>query len=479
MDGDVQGYLEGRFEKLRLLKKSSRGEVWLAADTAGMLVIWKEILYTGLPYRQLKDKGHGLWPEIICLVEDGTRTIVIEEYVSGHTLQQLLTEKEYLGEKAVAAIAMQLCDGLAVLHGAGIIHRDIKPANLIWGNGVVRLIDFDASREVKQSAQEDTTHLGTKGYAPPEQFGYGQTDARSDIYALGVTLLELLGPDYHGYLRRILEKCREVDPKKRYQNVQLLQAAIQHHQRNRLFRWSGLLLAVLLLFVSGYCLWQKQQGNDSLPVLDKVEQQMEKGLEKVNQQFKKGLETLQGKEKEKNEEGGAQSPAANDTAHKEDVPQASPKVRPAFSGENAVCTFFLRGTSWNGLGTVCVSPEEWSGWQWKLADCSGGASLPNDWVLRIHIDNQSNTVLENPRVRVNYEHKDRVFSGRSLSPGEAEDIAISLSSYTIYDWNEFYIYIMMDSAQKLKKDFFVLTLYLSDYGKYREAHFYNQKEPKK
>ena len=69
----------------------------------------------------------------------------------------------------------------------------------------MRLIDFDASRSIKEGAGEDTKLLGTKGYAPPEQFGYGQTDARSDLYSLGVTLQELLGDGYHGCLQNILK----------------------------------------------------------------------------------------------------------------------------------------------------------------------------------------------------------------------------------------------------------------------------------
>ena len=262
LNREVQEYLENRFEKIRLLKQSAKGMIWLAADSTGLLVVWKTIWYTGLPYRWLKENHYDLWPKIIYLVEDETETTVIEEYVSGHSLQEVLEQKEYLAEKDVCRIAVQLCQGLAVLHRAGIIHRDIKPANLIWGNGIVRLLDFDAARVQKEEAKEDTVHLGTKGYAPPEQFGYGQTDARSDIYALGVTLLELLGPDYHGYLRPILKKCKEIDPKKRYQKVQSVQAAIRYHWRRRLLGGAALIVCVISLLLAGDYWWQVRQGND-------------------------------------------------------------------------------------------------------------------------------------------------------------------------------------------------------------------------
>ena len=88
----------------------------------------------------------------------------------------------------------ELCEVLVFLHGYGIIHRDIKPSNLLLApDGHIRLIDFDAAREGKPSADNDTRLLGTRGYAPPEQYGFAQTDSRADIYAAGVTMKQLLG----------------------------------------------------------------------------------------------------------------------------------------------------------------------------------------------------------------------------------------------------------------------------------------------
>ena len=82
-----------------------------------------------------------------------------------------------------------MCDGLKELHEQKIIHRDIKPSNMILqADGRIRLIDFDAARIFKDNKATDTELLGTKDYAPPEQYGFGQTDPRSDIYSLGVTI---------------------------------------------------------------------------------------------------------------------------------------------------------------------------------------------------------------------------------------------------------------------------------------------------
>lgn len=84
---------------------------------------------------------------------------------------------------------MQLCKGLKNLHQRDIIHRDINLNNIMLTNdGVVKLVDFDTVRIFKYDQNFDTTYLGTKGFAPPEQYGFSQTDARTDIYALGMTI---------------------------------------------------------------------------------------------------------------------------------------------------------------------------------------------------------------------------------------------------------------------------------------------------
>ena len=457
LDREVQEYLENRFEKIRLLKQSAKGTIWLAADPTGSLVIWKTIRYTGLPYRWLKENHYDLWPKIIYLVEDETETTVIEEYVSGHSLQEVLDRKEYLAEKDVCRIAVQLCQGLAVLHRAGIIHRDIKPANLIWGNGIVRLLDFDAARVQKEEAQEDTVHLGTKGYAPPEQFGYGQTDARSDIYALGVTLLELLGPDYHGYLRPILKKCKEIDPKKRYQKVQSVQAAIRYHWRRRLLGGAALIVCVISLLLAGDYWWQVRQGNDPLPV---IEQQL----------------IPKEKQDEAEPEPAEEQPADPATAGHDTA--ANPADDPAGAGgkggsrkkmaEKVTYRFFLNGSVWNETDTIMVTPDEWSNWQWKETAYDGDTPLPAGWNLTIHIENQSSQVLENPRVNLVYNREDHITAGTSLAPGQAEDITIPLGGYRVSDWNQFYLYVLTDNAQDFGRTFRDFVIYLADVGKYRQ-----------
>ena len=222
MDSDVEFFVETNFQKIRLLKKSDKGKVWLASTEAGQPVILKRINFTGLPYQKLKENPHQLWAKILFFSEGENESIVVEEFINGETLDgKTLTESE------ARQLLNQICDGLKVLHSMRIIHRDIKPSNLILqAGGIVRLIDFDAARIFKSGQTEDTIFLGTREYAPPEQYGFGQTDPRSDIYSLGVAFQKLLGRNCRGDLKRILLKCTEIDPRRRFYSAMDLKRAL-------------------------------------------------------------------------------------------------------------------------------------------------------------------------------------------------------------------------------------------------------------
>ncbi|MBR3745756.1 MAG: serine/threonine protein kinase [Selenomonadaceae bacterium] len=230
MKKDVAQYLEFSFEKLDCLKKSDRGEVWRARRrNDGELVIIKRVNEIGLPYDALKKFQFTLPAKIfLCAVdEDESDTIIVEEFICGENLFERLEKQNFFSEDEARAILLQMCDGLGELHAKNIIHRDIKPSNLILQGERIRLIDFDAARIFKPDKNADTHLFGTKGYAPPEQHGFGgrQTDERSDIYSLGVTMKVLLGGNL-GRLKEILDKCTELDPKNRFQNVYELKIAL-------------------------------------------------------------------------------------------------------------------------------------------------------------------------------------------------------------------------------------------------------------
>lgn len=169
-----------------------------------------------------------------CVADDG-KLIVVEEYVQGRSLKQVLDEHGLLNEEQAYDIAVQLADILVRLHQLepAIVHRDIKPSNIIIEkNGHVNLIDFNTARHVNADKNEDTRMLGTVYFAAPEQFGFGQSDERTDIYGLGATINYIMTGDKPGAgiaecrFSDILKKCLMVDAKDRYQSAEELRGVL-------------------------------------------------------------------------------------------------------------------------------------------------------------------------------------------------------------------------------------------------------------
>lgn len=169
-----------------------------------------------------------------CVADDG-KLIVVEEYVQGRSLKQVLDEQGLLNAEQAYEIAVQLVDILVRLHQLepAIVHRDIKPSNIIIEkNGHVNLIDFNAARHVNADKNEDTRMLGTVHFAAPEQFGFGQSDERTDIYGLGATINYIMTGDKPGAgiaecrFSDILKKCLMVDAKDRYQSAAELRGVL-------------------------------------------------------------------------------------------------------------------------------------------------------------------------------------------------------------------------------------------------------------
>lgn len=158
--------------------------------------------------------------------QDG-QTAVLEEYVQGDTLAELLMGAR-LTEREARQVTMQLCQALHVLHSMGAVHRDVKPENVILRGSDAVLIDFDAARIYKVASESDTQVLGTTGFAAPEQYGIFQSDERADIFSLGV-LLNIMLTGKHpsremaaGKMGRIVRKCTMTAPEQRYQSARAL-----------------------------------------------------------------------------------------------------------------------------------------------------------------------------------------------------------------------------------------------------------------
>lgn len=174
-------------------------------------------------------------PKIIDLIEDDGTLYVIEEYITGNSLQELLQSNGMFSEQDAVAYIDQLCDILRPLHrhNPPFVHRDIKPSNLIvTPDGTLVLVDFNSAKESDSNKSRDTVLIGTAGYAAPEQYGFAASKPTADIYAMGVLLNELLTgqlpnqEQYTGFLQPVIKKCTQVDPEQRYQTVDQLQQAL-------------------------------------------------------------------------------------------------------------------------------------------------------------------------------------------------------------------------------------------------------------
>ena len=170
-------------------------------------------------------------PEIFDAIDVDDGQIVLEEYIDGITVAQVMEggKYHYWGAKKVLSC---VCHALSVLHERGLVHRDVKPENvMIDKNGRVVLIDFNASRKVSEACK-DTVIMGTIGYAPPEQLGISQSDARTDIYAVGVLLNVMLTGKHpteafaRGHAGRVVKKCTSLNPDDRYQSAEVLKNAL-------------------------------------------------------------------------------------------------------------------------------------------------------------------------------------------------------------------------------------------------------------
>lgn len=200
--------IEGKYEILKEIGRGGMSVVYLANDThlnrnwAVKEVRKKgngkndEIVVNSLlaEANMVKRLDHPALPRIVDIIDNGSTIYIVMDFIEGESLDKILNEYGAQPEDKVIEWAMQICDVLSYLHSQKppIIYRDMKPANLMLKpNGNISIIDFGIAREYKEQNLADTTVLGTKGYAPPEQYS-GQTDPRSDIFALGMTMHHLL-----------------------------------------------------------------------------------------------------------------------------------------------------------------------------------------------------------------------------------------------------------------------------------------------
>ena len=187
-------------------------------------------------YRYLQKNPVPHTPYIYDVIEEQDNLIVIEEYVSGRSLKEILDNEHTLSEEKAVKYTMGICDVLQGLHTVTppIVHRDIKPSNIIITPAEeVVLLDMNAAKIVHDCKTEDTQLIGTHGYAAPEQYGFGASDVQADIYATGVLLNEMLTGKKPaatlatGRYGDIVTRCTMMEAKARYASARELSAALK------------------------------------------------------------------------------------------------------------------------------------------------------------------------------------------------------------------------------------------------------------
>lgn len=291
---------EFTYDVIETISDSDKSAVFLASCGLSPEPVIVKVLKTGDP--RIVSCIAGLdspnIPQILHWEQEGEKITVVEEYIDGVPIDQYVRES-HAEEQDVVGLILQIGEALRQLHAQEppVIHRDLKPSNLIVSpDGVVRLIDFDASRVFKDNQERDTRTLGTTGYAPPEQYGYSQTDVRSDIYSLGVVLQELLSdnrsegqdkntinsaklglerekkPSVSPALEQVIRRSTMFAPEARYQSIDEMMDALRHprgnHSRFRIYIAAG--VALLVLLVGGFFLWNMVSTNEPETEKDEV-----------------------------------------------------------------------------------------------------------------------------------------------------------------------------------------------------------------
>ena len=262
---EIGSIVDGKYKILRVVGKGGMSVVYQAVnEKANKIWAIKEVRKDGVQNFEvvkqnlivetelLKRFNHPNLPSIIDVIDGDGTFLIVMDYIEGNSLSKALETSGAQSQEDVIEWSKQLCDVLGYLHSRKppIIYRDMKPSNvMLKPDGNVSLIDFGTAREFKSSSVEDTTCLGTQGYAAPEQYGgHGQTDARTDIYCLGATMYHLVTghnpstPPYEMYpirqwnpmlssgLEEIIIKCTQRNPSDRYQSCAELLYALDHYQ---------------------------------------------------------------------------------------------------------------------------------------------------------------------------------------------------------------------------------------------------------
>jgi len=262
-----------QYELLECFAQKTESETFLVKNRqSGEFAVAKcyirnKLLSEPIEGQILNSLHHNSLPQFIGEYENDETICVVREYIQGISLLERTNDRS-LTEREAIPILIQLCDILTYLHSQcpPIIHRDIKPENIILAeDGSIKLIDFGIARTYEDSRKKDTIIFGTQGYASPEQYGFSQTDCRSDLFSLGIIMGYLLTgkTDREAVAKtltnkrilHIYQKCTDFSPKRRYSSATNLRRALLRSDGRRektLFRFVKIALFSVFLFGIGF-----------------------------------------------------------------------------------------------------------------------------------------------------------------------------------------------------------------------------------
>lgn len=217
--------------------------------------------------KKMADRKLSGIPKAYRIFEENGEVYLVREYIEGMSLAQMVLQKGGISEAEICRISRKICQTAEQFQNPDepMIHRDIKPENIVvTPGGEVVFIDFGTMRSYKKDGSRDTFVVGTRGTAAPEQYGYTQTDQRTDVYAIGQTMLYMVSESYEmnqlsecavsRRMKKIIEKACSFEPDKRYGDAAQLRRAVekcQANNRKKVYKKAG---AVFGLIAAGYIL---------------------------------------------------------------------------------------------------------------------------------------------------------------------------------------------------------------------------------
>ena len=258
------------------LKESEDSSTFLVKETAtGILCVLKwgrnrqaEFLRNEMEIMEkMADRKLSGIPKTYRIFDENGEVYLVREYIEGMSLAQMVLQKGGISEAEICRISRKICQTAEQFQNPDepMIHRDIKPENIVvTPGGEVVFIDFGTMRSYKKDGSRDTFVVGTRGTAAPEQYGYTQTDQRTDVYAIGQTMLYMVSESYEmnqlsecavsRRMKKIIEKACSFEPDKRYGDAAQLRRAVekcQANNRKKVYKKAG---AVFGLIAAGYIL---------------------------------------------------------------------------------------------------------------------------------------------------------------------------------------------------------------------------------